>query len=313
MRRRRDGRGARPRPPACAIKSLILFGPIRVARHPDLLRADARPIIATMKMATPSAAFQGRRLDRRALGAALTRRLEWHRALHDPEQEPRNGARWLHELRRWQAARLAGSFEGFMGDPKRRPAAEFFLTDLYGDRDFSRRDADIARVAPMMLRLMPQSLVETLVDAIELGALSHAFDLRMAETLGRLAPRRKTLDDALYGEAYRAVGLPRLRAHQIDLIVVAGVGLGHALRTRGVATLLAMLRGPARAAGFGELQSFLERGFGAYGKLDDVDDFLADIERSEREISRRLFAGDPRPFAPLPDAHPPSARRRRGR
>lgn len=313
MRPHRHARGARSRPWTRAIKSLILFGTRSPARRADLFRADVRPIIPMMKMATPSAAFQGRRLDRRALGAALTRRLEWHRALHDPEQEPRNGARWLHELRRWQAARLAASFEGFMGDPRRRPAAEFFLTDLYGDRDFSRRDADIARVAPMMLRLMPQSLVETLVDAIELGALSHAFDLRMAETLGRLAPRRKTLDDALYGEAYRAVGLPRLRAHQIDLIVVAGVGLGHALRTRGVATLLTMLRGPARAAGFGELQSFLERGFGAYGKLDDVDDFLADIERSERETSRRLFAGDPQPFAPLPDAHPPSARRRRGR
>ncbi|MGN6151590.1 MAG: FFLEELY motif protein [Lysobacteraceae bacterium] len=267
-----------------------------------------------MKTVTPGKAFAGRRLDRRSLGAALTRRLAWHQALHDPEREPRNDLHWLPELRRWQAARLSASFEGFMSDPKRRPAAEFFLTDLYGDRDFSRRDADIARVAPMMLRLMPQSLVETLADAIELGALSHAFDLRMAEALERIAPRRKVLDDDLYARAYREVGLPRLRAHQIDLIVVAGVGLGHALRTRGVATLLAMLRGPARAAGFGELQSFLERGFGAYGELDDVEDFLADIERSEREVSRRLFAGEPQPFAPLPDAHPSGARRtRRGK
>jgi hypothetical protein len=244
------------------------------------------------------------------LGEHLARRLTWHQIVHDPEREPRNGLRWLPEVRRWQAKRLAASFEGFMQDPKRRPAAEFFLTDLYGDRDFSRRDADIARVAPMMLRLMPQSLVETLVDAIELGALSHAFDLRIAQALQRLAPQRKTLDDALYARAYREVGLPRLRAHQIDLIVVAGYGLGLALRPRGVATLLALRRGPARAAGFGELQSFLERGFGAYAKLDDVADFIADIERSEREVMRRLFAEHPDPFAPLPDAHPPKQPRR---
>lgn len=212
----------------------------------------------------------------------------------------------MPELRRWQAARLAVSFEGFMHDPKRKSAAEFFLTDLYGDRDFSRRDSDIARVAGKMQRLLPQTLLETLADAIELGALSHAFDLRMAEALERLAPRRKTLDDELYGRAYREVGLRRLRAHQIDLIVVAGYGLGHALRSRGVSTLLGVLRGPARAAGFGELQSFLERGFGAYAKLDDVAGFIADIERSEREVARRLFANEPEPFAPLPDAHPPS-------
>ncbi|MEQ1511362.1 MAG: hypothetical protein ABL934_01645 [Lysobacteraceae bacterium] len=238
------------------------------------------------------------------MAVLLARRLAWHQAVHDPVREPRNGSRWLPELRRWQAARLAASFEGFMLDPKRKPAAEFFLTDLYGDRDFSRRDSDIARVAGKMQRLLPQTLLETLADAIELGALSHAFDLRMAEALERLAPRRKNLDDDLYGRAYREVGLPRLRAHQVDLIVVAGYGLGHALRTRGVATLLGVLRGPARAAGFGELQSFLERGFGAYAKLDDVGAFIADIERSEREVARRLFASHPEPFAPLPDAHP---------
>jgi hypothetical protein len=263
-----------------------------------------------MKIVTPDPAMGRRRFGRRELGAHLARRLAWHQQVHDPAREPRNRLRWLPEVRRWQAARLAASFEGFMADPKRRPAAEFFLTDLYGDRDFSRRDADIARVAPMMLRLMPHSLVETLLDAIELGALSHAFDLRIAQALQRIAPQRKVLTDELYSHAYREVGLPRLRSHQIDLIAVAGYGLGHALRTRGVATLLAMLRGPARAAGFGELQLFLERGFGAYAKLDDVADFITDIERSEREVMRRLFADHPEPFAPLPDAHPPAARRK---
>lgn len=264
-----------------------------------------------MKIVTPDQTHGRRRLDKRTLSALLARRLAWHDAVHDPEREPRNRLRWLHELRRWQAARLAASFQGFMQDPKRKPAAEFFLTDLYGDRDFSRRDADIARVVPKMQRLLPQSLLETLADAIELGALSHALDLRMAEALQRLAPRRTTLDDELYARAYREVGLPRLRAHQIDLIAVAGYGLGHALRGRGVSTLLSVLRGPARAAGFGELQSFLERGFGAYAKLDDVAAFIADIERSEREIARRLFAGHPEPFEPLPVGRPRKEETRR--
>ena len=33
-------------------------------------------------------------------------------------------------------------------------AAQFFLTDLYGEHDFSQRDADIARVIPMMQKLL---------------------------------------------------------------------------------------------------------------------------------------------------------------
>lgn len=235
-------------------------------------------------------------MSRQRLADRLARRLAWHQAALDPRRDPRNALEWLPELRRWQSARLAQSFEAFLDDPGRRPAAEFFLTDLYGDRDFSRRDADIARVAPKMQRLLPTGLVETLCDAIELATLSHAFDLRMAETLHAMAPRSRTLDVARYGAAYRRVGLPMLRGHQIDLIVKAGHGLGIALKTRGVATLLSVLRGPARAMGLGELQSFLERGFGAYAELDDVPAFVADIEHAEREVARRLFAGHSEPF-----------------
>ncbi|WP_297114124.1 hypothetical protein [Thermomonas sp.] len=67
------------------------------------------------------------------------------RALYDPAREPRNGLRWLKPLQAWQAQRLQRSFAGFLADPARRPAAQFFLTDLYGEHDFSQRDADIAR------------------------------------------------------------------------------------------------------------------------------------------------------------------------
>ncbi|MBO9880426.1 hypothetical protein [Xanthomonas sp. D-109] len=227
----------------------------------------------------------------------LGRRLAWHQALHDPVREPRNALRWLQELRRWQSERLERSFEHFLEDPQRRPAAMFFLTDVYGDRDFSRRDADIVKVLPMMQRLMPASLLDTVADGIELGALTHALDLRMAEALQALAPRRKRLDEALYAEAYRQTGLPRLRQRQIDLIARVGLGLVKAVHTPGVRMLLRFARGPAKAAGLSELQGFLERGFDAFSKLGDAEGFIGDIETTERAVSKRLFAGDPDPFA----------------
>jgi hypothetical protein len=234
------------------------------------------------------------------LSDRLQRRLACHQALHDPLQEPRNRLRWLGELRRWQAQRLETSFQRFLENPRLRPAARFFLTDVYGDHDFSRRDADIARVMPMMQRMLPTSLLATVADGIELGALTQAFDLRMAAQLQRLAPRRKRLDATLYAEAYRVVGLPRLRGHQIDLIREVGNGLANALRLPGVATLLKLSRGPAKAAGLAELQGFLERGVDAFTGLGDVAGFLDEIERSERAIAQRVFDGDENPFAADP-------------
>ncbi|RDZ28346.1 FFLEELY motif protein [Lysobacter silvisoli] len=231
------------------------------------------------------------------LSARLGGLLARHQALTDPRREPRNRLRWLTELRSWQARRLEASFDRFLRDPQRRPAAQFFLSDVYNDHDFSRRDADIARVLPMMQRLLPAALLATVADAIELGLLTHAFDLRMAQALQRLAPRRKRLDAALYAQAYRDCGLPRLRAHQIDLIARVGLGLGRAVRLPGISTLLKLSRGPAKAAGLSELQGFLERGFAAFGQLGDVREFIAEIEADEREVARRLFAGEARPFA----------------
>lgn len=230
------------------------------------------------------------------LQTRLARRLALHQRLFDPAVESRNRLAWLKPLQVWQAQRLERSFDAFLRDPARRPAARFFLTDVYGDRDFSRRDADIARVIPMMQRLLPAALLETLADGIALAALSHALDLRMAEALQALSPRSRALDVALYGRAYRQVGLPRLRQRQIELIDEVGQGLADALRLPGVHALLRLSWLPARAAGLGVLQSFLERGCAAFAELGDVAGFLADIRRSETTAMQRLFAGDRDPF-----------------
>ncbi len=230
------------------------------------------------------------------VSARLARRLRWHQALHDPAHEPRNALRWLPELRRWQAARLERSFAHFLDAPDRALAARFFLDDVYGDRDFTRRDADIARVLPTMQRLLPASLLGTVADAIELGALTHALDLRMADTLQAIAPTRRRLDDALYAEAYPAMGLPRLRRRQIRLIGAVGRGFGSALRLRGVSALLAFSRGPARLEGLSELQGFLERGYAAFDGLGNADAFVDEIERDESRASARLFARESAPF-----------------
>lgn len=233
----------------------------------------------------------------RDLPRRLQRRLALHQALHDPAREPRNRLRGLAELRRWQAARLEYSFRDFLAEPRSAPAATFFLTDVYGDRDFTRRDADIARVLPMMERLLPASLLDTVADAIALGALTHAFDLRMAEAL---QSGDGPLDVERYARVYRQVGHPRLRARQIDLVRDVGHGLGAALRMPGLRTLLRLSRGPAHASGLSELQGFLERGVDAFTRLGDVARFVDQIERGERDLARRLFAGASEPFGPLP-------------
>jgi hypothetical protein len=234
----------------------------------------------------------------------LAQRLAWQQALHDPEREPRNRLPTLPLLRAWQTRRLADSFQDFLADPRMRPAAEFFLTDLYGERDFSARDRDVARIMPLMARLLPDSLLVAATDAIELAVLSHAFDLRLAAALAQRRPPAAPITVEHYGQAYRATGCPRLRRHQIELILGVGWTLDAAVRKHGVYKLLRASRLPARAAGLSELQGFLERGFAAFEALGGAGDFLEAIGRREREVSRRLFADAPDPFGTGPSRTP---------
>jgi hypothetical protein len=234
---------------------------------------------------------------RQALKAAIGRRLAWHAAAFDPVAQPRNRLPQLAALRAWQSRRLRESFTDVLADPRMRPAGEFFLSDLYSERDFSRRDQDIARILPLMVHLLPVSLLQAARDALELHVLSHALDMAMAAALASMpGGRSAALTVSRYSQAYRQVGQARLRAHQIGLIVRVGQSLDAAVQRHGVYRILRASRLPAKAAGLGELQGFLERGFHAFDALGGAEAFLARIETGERAASARLFAGDPDPF-----------------
>src|SRR6478735_1631622 len=148
----------------------------------------------------------------------LARRLAWQRAAHDPVRDPRNLLPQLSMLRQWQSKRLAESFADFLADPKMRPAAEFFLSDLYGDKDFSARDRDAARILPLMARLLPDTLLRAATEAIELAVLSHALDLRVVAQLAKRRQPMSPISEADYARAYRHGGYRRLRRHQIELV-----------------------------------------------------------------------------------------------
>jgi hypothetical protein len=228
----------------------------------------------------------------------LARRLAWQRGAHDPARDARNGLPQLSLLRQWQSRRLAASFEDFLANPRMRPAAEFFLSDLYGDKDFSARDRDAARILPMMARLLPDTLLRAATEAIELAVLSHALDLRMAEQLALRKQPMAPLTVADYARAYRQGGYRRLRRHQIELVLRVGYALDAAVKKHGVHKLLRASRIPAQLAGLSELQAFLERGFTAFEALGGAEDFLEAVAARERGVSERLFAGDPKPFPP---------------
>ena len=171
-------------------------------------------------------------------------------------------------------------------DPRYAGAARFFLEDLYGPADFSDRDAQFARIVPALVRLFPQEIVETVADLAALHALSEQLDTAMAR-----AAQQSPLDADEYADAWRAVGQAPGRERQIQLMMAVGRALDRYTRSLLLRQSLRVMRRPAKAAGLGALQQFLERGFDTFRAMRGADAFLSLIAERERNLTRMLFSG----------------------
>jgi len=237
-------------------------------------------------------------MDARRLQLQLASRLRWQKQAHELERSDKTLAAYLPTLRKWQTRRLEASFTRFLDNPDTRPAAEFFLSDLYGEADFMKRDEEAAKILPKMAKILPLNLLQAAIDAIELSVLSHALDMRMARSLAGQMKPGTALNERIYRNAYQDVGYPRLRRRQVDLVMDVGARLDAVVQKHGISRLLAASRLPARVLGLGHLQSFLERGFSAFNHLGGASYFLNEIHSQESAIARRLMSGAENPFDP---------------
>ncbi|HEY6925033.1 MAG TPA: hypothetical protein VI653_16280 [Steroidobacteraceae bacterium] len=198
----------------------------------------------------------------------------------------------LSELRSWQAERLARTYADLSHDPRCATAVNFFLTDLYGPQDFTRRDDDFARAWSRLKRGLPDAALEVLARALELQVLSAELDQAM---LQRLVAGPVT--DLSYADAYRAVGRADARRRQIDLVMSIGTDLARLVSFPLIGLALRVAHAPAHLAGFGALQDFLERGYDAFRRMGDPGALLGAIQSRETTLMQRLFAGNGDPFA----------------
>jgi hypothetical protein len=212
-------------------------------------------------------------------------RLERQAAERDPALQSARLA-----LKTFQSARLARSHADLLAAPDTHHAVLFFLEELYGTHDLSQRDTDLERIAPTMQRVLPADALQTITDAMQLDALAERLDTSMAKLLG------PEFTDADYVAAYRVAMTPADRARQLDLVQALGESLSQLVRIPMLTTTLVLMRGPARMAGLGGLQQFLERGFSAFKRMKKPMDFVAAICQRERAIMHGIYNGNPAPL-----------------
>lgn len=229
--------------------------------------------------------------DKTPIIAQIHQHLERVASLREQQLAHPDDARDRARLRQWQADRLGRTHQDLLASRRYGPAARFFLTDLYGPEDASRREADLIRLLPMAEKILPESGLVVLARAIELDALSEDLDVAMIAALRRLGAMEAITAEA-YLAAYQFVGQASVREHQIALITTLGETLDRLAHKPFLGTTLRLVAGPAQLAGLGELHAFVERGYRVCRQMGDAEAFLEEVAERERAVMQALFAGD---------------------
>jgi hypothetical protein len=233
-------------------------------------------------------------------------------------------------VKQFQRKRLARANADLLQSDRYRLAARFFLDELYGVKDFTSRDDELARMIPSMSRLLPAAALGVLADAIELDAISEQLDEEIAALLdgaaasaagpassaglpGNLSPAGPAgpagsagtaasagpaaLTQERYLELYRAVGRRDLRLRQIALVEDVGRQLDKLVHKPFLYRILKAMEGPARLAGLAQMQSFLVDGFLAFRSMGASEEFVQTVVTRERAVMEAAFAGAAAPQA----------------
>ena len=85
-------------------------------------------------------------------------RLRWFaREVARLRESPTASKPYVAAVKLYQRDRLARTHADLLQSDRYRLAARFFFDELYGVKDFSSRDAELAKMIPTMARLLPAS------------------------------------------------------------------------------------------------------------------------------------------------------------
>ena len=199
-------------------------------------------------------------------------------------------------LRAWQTARLQRTYADFLTSKRYGPACSFFLSHVYGAQEYQQRNQDIEYMYTLMRKFIPDVLLILVRNAIELNEMTEQLDHKLLSVMMEQLGLENEIDEKMYIEGYLQCNNYSDRKRQIDLLIEIGHQVDLSTRLPPIGLALRLARGPAKRAGWIELQDFLERGYRSFKQMRGADKFLDAIRKREMQILDRIYDNLPNPF-----------------
>ena len=188
----------------------------------------------------------------------------------------------------WQLEYMLPFYEDLRTTADRAAAVDFVVSDLTGI-NISERDQELAKVVPVMSRMLPAKALDVVAKATQLNARVLGINLSICHELYADISIDTTITEAMYCSACRRASHLEECLELVHLTAEIGRSLDDVIRIPMMGLMLRAMRTPARLAGFGVLQVFLETGYKTFNALEDIDRFLDDMTVRMTEVFTRVF------------------------
>ena len=219
--------------------------------------------------------------------------LEYHEYRMSRDSHPL--ANVINEIGQWQIKRLKKTHRHLYEEPRYHLALDFLLEDLYSPGNFVGRDADLERIFPKMVKLVPDQALGAVANLVELNLLTQKLDEHLA-TMHSRQGMHNNISVASYVQSFRGCNNIAARRHQLELISATGLQLEKYVKSRLLKLSLNLTEKPAELAGLGQLHTFIQRGFKAFLAIGCVNELLDQVLSTESAIMERIFRGEADPF-----------------
>ena len=198
----------------------------------------------------------------------------------------------LKEVQSWQQARIKRTHSALFEQPKNKPMADYFLTQLYGGDEFKILAEQLGRILPKakkLERLAKESALEAGSMGIQASILAIELDLHLAQWL--LAQDLPVNEENML-TAYRAVDEADERRVQIHNLKEVCYRTDKDLNSFMLKKAFALAKGTAYRYNFQPLYDFIDSGFKAMKPLKSVSSFIEPFCERELEIIDEVHATD---------------------
>ena len=198
----------------------------------------------------------------------------------------------LKEVQAWQQDRIKRTHSALFEQPKNKPMADYFLTQLYGGDEFKVLAEQIGRILPKakkLERLAKESSLEAGSMGIQASILAIELDLHLAEWL---VAQDLPVNEENMLAAYRAVDEASERRVQINNLKEVCYRTDKDLNSFMLKKAFALAKGAAYRHNFQPLCDFIDSGFKAMKPLKSVSSFIEPFCERELEIINEVHDVD---------------------